>query len=197
QLYGRGACDMKGGLAAGIHALHAIVRSGVDLHGRVAIVPVIGEEDGGCGTLAALDHGIRADACVIAEPTELTVVPATAGALSFRVRVRGLAAHGAIREEGVSAIEQLPTIQHALRTLERTRNERSPDPLFSWLNTPFAICAGRVRGGDWASSEADWLELEGRFGVAPGEDLASARAELEDAIAVAARDDAWLADHPP
>jgi acetylornithine deacetylase len=65
------------------------------------------------------------------------------------------------------------------------------------MKLPFAICAGRVRGGDWPSSEADWLELEGRYGVAPDEDLDVARRELEDAVADAALRDEWLTEHPP
>ncbi|MEN3273363.1 MAG: acetylornithine deacetylase [Actinomycetota bacterium] len=197
SLYGRGACDMKGGLAAAIHAVDAIVRSGVKLDGRIAVSSVIGEEDGGSGTLASLVHGITADACIIPEPTELAVVPANGGALSFRIRIRGLSAHGATREEGVSAIERLPIVHRALLDLERERNSREIDPLFSWLKLPFAICAGRVRGGDWPSSEADWLELEGRYGVAPGEDLDVARRELEDAVAASALQDEWLTAHPP
>lgn len=196
KLYGRGSCDMKGGLAAAIHAADAVVRAGA-MHGRVAITPVIGEEDGGCGTLAALLHGVTGDACIIPEPTELAVVPANGGALSFRIRIRGLSAHGATREEGVSAIERLPIVHRALLDLERERNARTIDPLFSWMKLPFAICAGRVRGGDWPSSEADWLELEGRYGVAPGEDLDAARRELEEAVASAARTDEWLTEHPP
>ena len=188
---------MKGGLAAAIHAVDTVIRSGVALNGRVVVTPVIGEEDGGSGTLAALTRGITADACIIPEPTELVVAPANAGALSFRIRIRGLSAHGAMREEGVSAIERLPLIHQALLELERERNARAVDPLFEWLKLPYAICAGRVRGGDWPSSEADWLELEGRYGIAPGEDIDAARAEFEDAVAAAASTDEWLAAHPP
>jgi acetylornithine deacetylase len=198
-LYGRGACDTKGGVAAAIHALDAIARAGVLLRGEARLTTVIGEEDGGSGTLATLlaGAGDGVDACVVLEPTELSVVPAVAGALSFRIRIRGLAAHGAMREEGVSAIEKLPVVQAALIHLEQARNEREADPLFGWLNRPFAICAGRLEAGDWPSSEADWLSLEGRYGVGPDEDLDAARRELEDAVAAAATTDAWLAEHPP
>jgi acetylornithine deacetylase len=198
-LYGRGACDTKGGLAAAMHAVEAIVRAGVRLRGEVRIASVVGEEDGGSGTLAALLAGAGTDAsgCIVLEPTELSVVPAVAGALSFRVRLRGLSAHGAIREEGVSAIEKLPVIQRALLDLESARNAREADPLFGWLKRPFAICAGRLEAGDWPSSEADWLSLEGRYGVAPDEDLDAAQREFEGAIADAASTDSWLADHPP
>lgn len=197
RLYGRGACDMKGGLAAAIHAIDAVGRAGVRLDGRVVVASVVGEEDGGCGTLATLLHGITADACVIPEPTELAVVPTNAGALSFRIRMRGLSAHGATRSQGVSTIEKLPIVQDALFELERGRNARSTEPLFAWLDLPFAICVGKLSAGDWPSSVADWLTLEGRYGIAPGEDLATARAELETAIAEATRSDPWLAEHPP
>jgi acetylornithine deacetylase len=198
-LYGRGACDTKGGLAAALHAIDAIGRAGVPIAGEVRLTSVVGEEDGGSGTLAAVLAGVfnGASGCVVLEPTELAVVPAVAGALSFRVRVPGLSAHGALREEGVSAIEKLPLVHAALRELERRRNEREADPLFDWLKLPFAICAGRVAGGDWPSSEADWLVLDGRYGVAPGESLDAARDELEAAVAGAAALDPWLAAHPP
>lgn len=197
RLYGRGAVDMKGGLAAGLTAVKALVDTGVDLPGRVLVDAVVGEEDGGCGTLGSLLHGTTADGAVVLEPTGLVVSPAVAGALTFHVTIPGRAAHGCLREEGVSAIEKLPLVQQALLGLERDRNSRAAEPLFSWLDRPFAICTGRVEGGDWASSEADWCRLEGRFGVAPDEDLEAAQTELESAVAVAAAADPWLATHPP
>lgn len=197
RLYGRGACDMKGGLAAALHALEALGAAGVRLGGTVTLASVLGEEDGGCGTLALLERGIGADGCVIMEPTDCTVVPAVAGALSWRIQVRGLSAHGCLREEGVSAIEAFAPVHRAVLDLERRRNARAPDALFAWLERPFAICGGRIAGGDWPSSEMDWLLWEGRYGVAPGEDLPAARAEFEQAIAAAAAGDAWLRDHPP
>jgi acetylornithine deacetylase len=197
RVFGRGACDMKGGVAAALHALEVIAGAGIDLAGSVALASVVGEEDGGCGTLAMLEHGVRADGCVIMEPTELSVVPAVAGALSWRVRVRGWSAHGCLREEGVSAFEAFGPVHRAVLDLERRRNAREPDALFAWLDRPFAICGGRIAGGDWPSSEMDWLLWEGRYGVAPGEDLDAARAEFERAIADAAAADPWLRDHPP
>jgi acetylornithine deacetylase len=197
RIYGRGAADMKGGMACALHAAKAIADAGVDLAGRLLVAPVVGEEDGGSGTLALLDHGVRADAAVVLEPTALAVAPAQAGALSFRVTVRGLAAHGALREEGVSAFEKYLPVHAALLHLEARRNRGVANPAFAHLERPFAICIGRVEAGDWPSSEADWLRAEGRYGVSPAEDLDSARAELEDAVAQAAAADAWLRDHPP
>jgi acetylornithine deacetylase len=197
RLYGRGACDMKGGLASAIIAMRAIKESGVRLPGRVVLASVYGEEDGGSGTVAVLHRGVTADACVIPEPTELSVVSAVAGALSFRVRIAGKSAHGALREEGVSAIERLAVVHRSLMSLEERRNAREHDPVFDWLRLPFSLCAGRVVGGDWPSSEAAWVNIEGRYGVAPGEDLATARAEFEAAVAETAAADAWLRDNPP
>ena len=197
RVYGRGACDMKGGLAAAIHALEAIRHAGVRLAGSVTLASVIGEEDGGCGTLALLERGMTADGCVIMEPTRCSVVPAVAGALSWRLRVRGRSAHGCLREEGVSALEAFVPVHRAVLDLERRRNQRTADELFAWLDTPYAICGGRIAGGDWPSSEMDWVVWEGRYGVAPGEDLDAARREFEDAVAAAAAVHPWLRDHPP
>ena len=197
RLYGRGTCDMKGGVAAAIHALEAIRDAGVELAGTVALAPVVGEEDGGSGTLALLEHGVEADACLIPEPTGLAVVPAVAGALTWRIHVPGRAAHGCLREEGVSAIEVFRYVQDAVIDLETRRNSGSAGGLFGWLERPLAICGGRIAGGDWPSSEADWVTWEGRYGVAPDEDLAAARAQFEAAVAGSAAGHPWLASNPP
>jgi acetylornithine deacetylase len=197
RIVGRGAADMKGGLACALHAAKAIADAGIRLHGRLLVAPVIGEEDGGSGTLALLEHGVTADAAIVLEPTRLAVAPAQAGALSFRLTVRGLSAHGALREEGVSAFERYLPLHAALLDLEGRRNRDVSNPAFAHLERPFAICVGRVEAGDWPSSEADWLRAEGRYGVSPAEDLDSARAELEQAVAEAAAGDPWLRGHPP
>ena len=197
KIYGRGAVDMKGGLVCGLYAAKALVEAGVELAGTLLVTSVIGEEDGGSGTLATLEHGVRADAAIVMEPTGLTIAPAQAGALSFRLTVRGLSAHGATREEGVSAIEKFAPLHQALLDLERQRNASVSNPAFAHLERPFALCIGRLEAGDWPSSEADWLRAEGRDGVAPGEELDEARGALEGAVAAAADGDPWLRDHPP
>lgn len=197
RVYGRGACDTKGGLACALHATEAIHKAGVRLRGQLIIEPVVGEEDGGVGTLAAVLRGYRGDGAIVLEPTELIVAPAQAGALSFKVTIAGLSAHGCVREEGVSAIEKFHPIHQALLALERSRNQINSDPLYARYQLPYALCIGRVEGGDWASSEADWLTFQGRYGVAPGEDLDQARESFEKAVAEAARADPWLREHPP
>jgi acetylornithine deacetylase len=195
RLFGRGACDMKGGLVASLCAVKALQASGVRLRGDIVLASVQGEEDGGLGTFALLQRGWTADACAIAEPTGLDVIPANSGALTFRLRVRGQATHAARRAEGVSAIEKLWPIWQALTDLERRRHE-VVDPL-AW-KTPLAhpLSIGTVHAGDWASSVPDLLVAEGRMGVAIGEPVEAARAALEEAVADACAADPWLREHP-
>ncbi|MDW8215245.1 MAG: ArgE/DapE family deacylase [Roseiflexaceae bacterium] len=202
-VYGRGALDMKGGLACAIFAAKAIRDAGVRLKGRMLIQSVIGEEDGGCGTLAAVLRGHTGDGAIVVEPTELRVAPAQAGALNFRLIVPGAAAHGCVREEGVSAIEKFMLLYRALMDLEAARNAAArlrDDPisrLYRRYTLPYALCIGVVRAGSWASTVAETLVAEGRFGVAVDEDLEGARRILEETVARAAHADPWLRDHPP
>ncbi|MGD8869689.1 MAG: ArgE/DapE family deacylase, partial [Gemmatimonadales bacterium] len=197
RLYGRGACDMKGALACALFAAAAIRDAGVRLNGRLLIESVVGEEDGGCGTLAALERGYRGDGAIVLEPTRMTVAPAQAGALNFRIRISGAAAHGCFRDEGVSPIEKFIPVYQALAALERERNADVAHPLFVDYPLPYALSVGTVHSGAWASTVAEELVCEGRYGVAVGEDLASARAALEAAVKAAAAADAWLREHPP
>ena len=88
---------MKAGVAAMLAAAAAVRASGVRLARPFALHLVIGEEDGGLGAFATLQRGHRGDACVIPEPTDLRLVTANAGALSFRIEVPGLATHGSTR----------------------------------------------------------------------------------------------------
>jgi len=197
RVYGRGACDMKGGLVCALYAAKAIRDAGVRLRGRLLIESVVGEEDGGVGTLAAVLRGYRADGAVVVEPTELAVAPAQAGALSFRVTVPGHSAHGCVREEGVSAIEKFFPVQQALMDLERARNQAAVHPLYARYRLPYALCIGRLEAGDWASSVAEWLVFQGRYGVAPGENVTEARRQFEEAVTQAVQADPWLREHPP
>lgn len=197
RLYGRGAVDMKGGLCCGIHAAKALLDAGVELDGKLIVESVIGEEDGGIGTLGALLRGYRADAAIIMEPTRLAVIPAQAGALNFRLTVKGLSAHGCVRDEGVSAIEKFQSIFAGLRSFEQERNASCSDPLFARYALPYPISIGTVTAGDWASTVPERLVCEGRFGVQLGEDLDTAREQLEAAVARIANEDPWLAENPP
>ncbi|MET1038450.1 MAG: ArgE/DapE family deacylase [Aeromicrobium sp.] len=190
--YGRGVCDMKGGVVAIIAAARAV--SGLELARPFAVHSVIGEEDGGLGTFATLQRGHTGDACIIAEPTAGQVVAANAGSLTFRIEVQGRATHGSMRATGHSAISAFELIHQGLGRLEDDRNMAPPAP-FGFL--PWPISVGIIQAGDWASTVPDRLVAEGRFGVMPGESFADAKAAFEVAVATAARTDTWLAANPP
>jgi acetylornithine deacetylase len=195
QWYGRGVCDMLGGTAAILGAVHALRSSGVTLRRPLAIHTVIGEEDGGLGAYATLRRGHTADACVIAEPTAGTVVTDNAGSLTFRLVVRGRAAHGSMRTHGISALDALDSVRTALRDLEAARNTGAGER-FSHLVLPFPISLGTVHAGDWASTVPDLCVAEGRYGVRPGESVSAAQDALRAAVGEACRNDLWLRDHP-
>ncbi len=194
-LVARGATDMKAGVASMWAAVRAVARAGVPLRGDVILAPVSGEEDGGLGTFALLRHGVKADMCIVPEPTELHIVPGNGGALTFRLTIRGRAAHASMRTSGVSTIEKLIPVFTALQDLEAARNV-DVDPIMDRWPIAYPLSIGTVQAGDWASTVPDLLVANGRLGVAIGESVEQARAELEQAVAAACAADPWLAEHP-
>ncbi|MEP9363203.1 ArgE/DapE family deacylase [Nocardioides sp. CN2-186] len=196
NVHGRGTCDMKAGVAANLAAVRAVRAAGIPLTRPYAVQLVVGEEDGGLGAFATLDRGHRGKACIITEPTSGTITTANAGALTFELRVPGVATHGSTAYAGVSALDKFLPLHAALAALEARRNAEV-HPLMAEYPVAYPLSIGKVSCGDWASSVPDLLVAEGRFGVALGEDPAAARAELEEAVADAADADPWLRDHRP
>ncbi|MEU2350460.1 ArgE/DapE family deacylase [Modestobacter sp. NPDC049651] len=194
-VHGRGTCDMKGGLVAALGALQALRTADVRLARPLAVHSVMGEEDGGLGAWATLQRGHRGDACVIPEPTAGAVMTAHAGALTFRLTLTGLAAHGGNRHLGVSTVELFEHVHAALRAFEAGR-QPADRARFGDHPYPYGLSIGRVRAGDWASTVPDRLVAEGRYGVQLGEPVAAARAAFEACVAAACAAHPWLADHP-
>ena len=188
-VHGRGSLDMKGGVVAALHALAALRASGTSLPGDVVLQAVSSEEDGGLGTFAALQRDADFAACLIAEPTELAIVCAHGGALTFTGTVRGRTAHAAMRLEGVSAIDRYIPIHAALHAHEQAINARPRHPLLADHPLPYPLLVGQLQAGRWSSQVPEELRFEGRLGVPVGSSLAAARAELEQVVA-AATDDA-------
>jgi acetylornithine deacetylase len=181
-LSGRGACDMKAGVAAALGALAAVRAAGIRLRRPVAVHAVVGEEDGGLGAWATLRRGHRGDACVIAEPTAGSIVTKNAGSSTFRLEVPGRAGHGAMRDQGVSAVERFADLHAALRVLEAERQVGADPELFG-TRYPYGLSIGRVEAGDWASSVPDRLVAEGRYGVRLGEPVEAARTAFRERVA--------------
>lgn len=137
-VHGRGSVDMKGGVVAALHALVALRAAGAQLPGDVVLHAISSEEDGGLGTFAELQRDDRFAACLIPEPTELEIVCAHGGALTFTGVVRGRTAHAALRLEGLSAIDRYVPIHAALHapTCACTRRAASR-----------RCCSGRAASG--------------------------------------------------
>ncbi len=195
-LFGRGACDMKGGVASMIEAVRVAFESDAEINGDLLIVSVPAEEDGGAGTFAALQAGVTADMAIIPEPTGLEVVVAHAGAITFTIRVPGKAAHASMRREGVSALDKLYLLLEALRADEKSRNDAETDPIMRAIGLPYPTIIGMVEGGSWASTVMDKVEVDGRYGVRVGQDCDGAAADLRAALATAWESDEWLSAFP-
>ena len=197
NVYGRGACDMKGGVASILAAVRALAAAGDlgRLGGELIVALVPSEEDGGQGTLAAIRAGVTGDAAIITEPSDLDVVVAHAGAITFRLVVPGRAAHASRRREGVSALDNLWVRARALEADETRRNAAETDPLMTALGLPYPTIIGIVSGGDWASTVLDRVTADGRYGVRLGQSEKDAADELRSCIEAACDADEFLRDH--
>ncbi|WP_374193884.1 peptidase [Alkalihalobacillus sp. BA299] len=196
KMYGRGTTDMKGGNLALYLAVEAIKGVGLQLKGDVILQSVVEEESGGAGTLDAILKGYKADAAIIPEPTNMKIFPKQQGSKWFRIHIKGRAAHGGTRYYGVSAIEKSTLVLRHIETLEKIRNKRIRDPLYNNIPIPVPINIGRIEGGDWPSSVADQVKLEGRIGIAPDEQIEEVQIELEEWLKDLGSIDLWFRDNP-
>jgi acetylornithine deacetylase len=189
---------MKGWLASILGAVRGLTGSGLAdrLDGEVLVASVPSEEDGGQGMLAAIRAGATGDLAVITEPTDLDIVIAHAGAITFRLTVPGRAAHASVRREGVSALDNLQTLVRALQADETARNAAETDPLMTVHGLPYATIVGKVAGGDWASTVIDRIVAEGRYGVKLGQTWRDAERDLLRCIDDANESDPFLREHP-
>ncbi len=195
NLYGRGSCDMKGGLVSAIEAVTMIDPG--QLAGEVIVLSVPAEEDGGSGAFAAIRAGYTADACIILEPTRLEAVVAHGGAITFTIDVPGKAAHASVRREGVSALDNLQYLIAALEVDESARNGAETRPEMAALGLPYPTIIGQVEGGTWASTVMDRVVAHGRYGVTLGQNCDDAARDLRSAISAAAGEHEFLAEHLP
>jgi acetylornithine deacetylase len=195
-MYGRGAGDMKAGLAANLFALDALSRLGLAPAAEVYLQSVIEEECTGNGALACLQRGYRAEAALITEPTDGTLTSAQVGVMWFQVKVKGKPAHVAYAGTGANAIEACLPIIKALHELEHRWNEVK-HPAFAEHAHPINFVVSKIEGGDWTSSVPSWSTFDMRIGLYPGQDLAQVRREVEAVVAAAAQQDAFLRQNPP
>ncbi|MBT3478493.1 MAG: ArgE/DapE family deacylase [Candidatus Marinimicrobia bacterium] len=197
RIYGRGSCDMKSGLAAGIFAIQILQNIGFKPNGNVMVQSVVGEESGGCGTLTNIIKGYTADAAVILEPTSLKVCPIQSGALTFRLTIPGRATHAAMRWDGVSAIEKFNLIHQSILKFEKERHQSFNIKYYESKDKVAPINIGTIKGGEWHSTVSESVIAEGRFGVFPGESAQEARETFENYIHQFSKTDEWLNENPP
>jgi acetylornithine deacetylase/succinyl-diaminopimelate desuccinylase family protein len=117
KIFGRGSCDMKGGLAAAMIAMETIRKSNVKLKGNLVITAVIGEE-GSCsiGTKEIIRNGPRTDMAIVCEPTNMNVSVAQKGSSKIFITTRGKPAHTGTPEKGINAIMKMVDVIQSLRT---------------------------------------------------------------------------------
>ncbi|MEX0807136.1 MAG: ArgE/DapE family deacylase [Dongiaceae bacterium] len=195
-LYGRGAGDMKAGLAAGMFALDALRRTGHQPAADVYLQSVVEEECTGNGALACLQRGYRADAAIIPEPTSDTLVAAQVGVMWFQVKIKGRPVHVSVAGTGANAIEAAYPIMAALHELEAKWNAEK-HAAFHAVNHPLNFVVSRIEGGDWTSSVPAWCTFDMRIGIFPGMDLKTVREAVEQTVSSAARRDSYLSNSPP
>jgi acetylornithine deacetylase len=181
-LYGRGACDMKAGLAAMSGAVRALLRAGATPAAPVQLQSVVEEECTGHGALQCVLDGPHADACVITEPHPDHITVAQVGVLWFHVEIEGRPEHAARATQGFNAIEAALGVLGALRALEARLNE-SPPPPFDVFEHPINLNPGVIAGGDWPSTVAASCTLSCRIALYPGQDPGEMRAMVEAALA--------------
>ena len=185
RVWGRGAGDMKGGLAAYLLAAEIVAAACPGAGGDLVFSSVIEEECGGNGMWSVLRAGHNADATLVGEPTGLAVVHAGTGVVWARLRARGEAGHSAYRG-GDGPFDELARAIAGLRALEAEANEGPRDPVFAAVSEwPYGMTVGRIGGGVWTSSAPASLEASVRFGLGLGKDPARVQARIVEVVAAA------------
>ena len=186
RMFGRGAADMKAGLAAMVTALAALRRAGLQPAAEVQLAAVIEEECTGNGALAVMHALPRPDACLIPEPGpgHPALYVAEVGVVWAWITVTGRPVHVRDMHAGVNAIEAAYVVMERLRAYEGEMNRAERrHPAFAAENHPVNVNMGTLQGGEWNSSVATRARLGVRVGVMPGHSCHAVRAEIEAMVA--------------
>jgi acetylornithine deacetylase len=181
-LYGRGAGDMKAGLAAIVAAVGGLRRLGLEPLAPVQLQSVVEEECTGNGAIQCVLAGHPADAVIVTEPTSMTIQTSQVGVLWFQVVVRGRPAHAGDAPIGRNAIEASFALIAALRALEADLNVAPPHPYDAYEH-PINLNVGMIHGGDWPSTVAAESVVHCRLALYPGEPVDGLRSRIENVVA--------------
>ncbi|HEV2313758.1 MAG TPA: ArgE/DapE family deacylase [Candidatus Acidoferrales bacterium] len=186
KMYGRGALDIKSGVAAMCAAAAEIVREGARLSRPVIIAGVVDEECNSIGTEALLRRGHTAEAAIVLEPTDLKLVIAHKGYAWFEIVTHGRAAHGSLPAEGRDAIRMMGRVLVALDELETRLASSAPHARLGNAS----LHASLIEGGQELSSYPAECRLQLERRMLPEETEQSAEAELREMLADLERQDA-------
>jgi acetylornithine deacetylase len=181
-LYGRGAGDMKAGLAAIVGAVRGLRRLDLEPLAPIELQSVVEEECTGNGAFQCVLAGRPSDAVIVTEPTSLTIQTSQVGVLWFQVVVRGRPAHAGDAPIGLNAIEASYPVISALRQLEAELNVAPPPP-YDVYEHPINLNIGMIRGGDWPSTVAAESVLHCRLALYPGAVVDELKARVEETVA--------------
>jgi acetylornithine deacetylase len=206
NLYGRGACDMKGGIAAMVLAVETLCSLGIELSGDLVIATNTDEESSGAGGTALVEHRLSADAAIVTEPTGFDIWVACRGSEYGVVRVPGRPGHAEVRQPdwrdggAVNAIEKAVVVLEAIGSLRREWAGRAGLE-HSFLSRP-SLLATMARAGEWPVTYPAACELTIAVMYLPAQADergwgADVRREVEQWIARETTADDWLSEHPP
>jgi acetylornithine deacetylase len=196
-LCGRGAGDMKSGVAAMTYAVHAVKEAGFGLNAPVTIETVIEEECSGNGALACIQAGHDAQAVLIPEPFGPTILTHQVGVLWFKVKVKGSPRHVQSAPAGTNAIEKSYSLIAALRQLEADLNQKEIPAAYRHIDHPLNLNIGIIHGGDWPSTVPAEAEFHGRMSYFPGVVYSDICRLITETVARTAKSDSWLRENPP
>jgi len=188
RLYGRGSCDTKAGLAAMMHAMKILRGAGVRPKGSVFLVAAVDEEHSFQGVLKFLEKGIHADGAIVSEPTGLETVVASKGALRWRLRTVGRAAHSSKPRLGVNAVNKMAKVLTAMDERFPPMFEKRTHPL---LGSP-TLNVGVIHGGVQVNQVPDSCTIEIDRRLLPGETKESVWKEFEELLAELCEHDSEL-----
>ncbi|HMB07778.1 MAG TPA: M20 family metallopeptidase, partial [Isosphaeraceae bacterium] len=165
RLYGRGSCDVKGGMAAMLIAFARLVRQRPPRSASVLMACTADEEFTHLGSSHLAAHGPGADLAIVAEPTRLDLVNCHKGAVRWKVRARGVACHSATPHLGINAIYRMAAVVEALAAHADELAKLPPHPVLG----PPSLSVGRIEGGQSVNVVPDRCEIEVDRRIVPGE----------------------------
>lgn len=180
RVWGRGAADMKSGVACILSVAEELARE-EDVPGELVVALTADEEHASLGMQAVVESGLRADAAVVCEPTSLAVMPAHKGFLWIEAVIEGRAAHGSRPEEGVDAIARTGRLLVALEEEDRRLRRHTNHPLLG----PASLHAGTIRGGSAPSVYPARCDLVVERRTLPGESREDVMSEMAAVLASA------------